>query len=120
MTDSYMAYAPVLGLLVLLVLLAWGVQWIKRRVTPAGTGLGAEMRVVSQIMLGPQQRVVVVEVNGPSGPVQLTLGVTPQHVRTLHTATLPREASAASAVPSNTNYKDVAAALKKPAPETAA
>ncbi len=115
-----MAYAPVLGLLVLLVLLAWGVQWIKRRVTPAGTGLGAEIRVVSQIMLGPQQRVVVVEVNGPSGPVQLTLGVTPQHVRTLHTATLPREASAASAAAGNTNYKDVAAALKKTAPETAA
>lgn len=117
-----MAYAPVLGLLVLLVLLAWGVQWIKRRVTPAGTGLGAEMRVVSQIMLGPQQRVVVVEVNGPSGPVQLTLGVTPQHVRTLHTATLPREASAASAAAAgNTNYKEVAAALKKnPAPESAA
>ena len=108
MTDSYMAYAPVLGLLVLLVLLAWGMQWIKRRVAPTGTGLGAEMRLVSQLMLGPQQRVVVVEVNGPNGPVQLTLGVTPQHIRTLHTANLPREAAAAASAAS---YKSVAARI---------
>jgi flagellar protein FliO/FliZ len=28
---------------------------------------------------------MVVEVAGPEGPVQLTLGITPQHISTLHT-----------------------------------
>ena len=102
-----MAYAPVLGLLVLLVLLAWGVQWIKRRVTPAGSGIGAELRVVSQVMLGPQQRVVVVEVSGAQGPVHLTLGVTPQHIRTLHTSNPTREATPAA----QSSYKAVAASV---------
>ena len=93
-----MSFVPALGLLVLLVLFAWGVQWMKKRVTPKGSGVGTELRLVSHLSLGPQQRVAVVEVQGPQGTVQLTLGVTPQHVRTLHTQHLPRHAPAVSAV----------------------
>ncbi len=89
---SFASYAPALGLLLIMGLLAWALHWVKQRQAPKGSGQGAELRLVSQLMLGPQQRVVVVEVDGPQGPVQLTLGVTPQHVRTLHTQPLGRPA----------------------------
>jgi flagellar protein FliO/FliZ len=113
MSDSILSFAPALGLLLLLVLLAWGVQYVKKRTTPAGSGQGAELRLVSHLALGPQQRVVVVEVNGPNGPVQLTLGVTPQHVRTLHTQNLtPRAATATATEPPASAYQAVAKALQ--------
>lgn len=88
MNDSAWSLAPALGLLLLLAGLAWGAHWLKRRLEPTGNGQGAGIRLVSQLALGPQQRVVVVEVQGSHGTVQLTLGVTPQHVRTLHTQNL--------------------------------
>lgn len=105
MSQSFAAFAPALGLLVLMGLLAWGVQWVKKRTAPTGTGLGAELRLVSQLMVGPQQRVVVVELQGPEGPVQLTLGVTPQQIQTLHTqkvtapASYPQVAAGLEAIP---------------------
>jgi len=85
MGPSLSSFAPALGLLLLMGVLAWAVHWLKKRTMPAGSGVGAELRVVSQLMVGPQQRVMVVEVAGPEGPVQLTLGITPQHISTLHT-----------------------------------
>lgn len=106
MTESTIAFAPALGLLVLLVLLAWGVQWAKKRLTGPTDG-GASLRLVAQMAVGPQQRVVVIELATPQGPVQLTLGVTPGQVNTLyslpvsHTAALP-------------TYSEVAKALQKP------
>ena len=105
MSDSILSFAPALGLLLLLVLLAWGVQYVKKRTAPAGSGQGTELRLVSHLALGPQQRVVVVEINSANGPVQLTLGVTPQHVRTLHTQTL-------AAKPTTPTYKTVAQAVQ--------
>lgn len=86
MTMQWSAWLPALGLLALLAALAWGVQWLRRR--QGGGASGTALRVTSQLMVGPQQRVVVVELDGPTGRVQLTLGVTPQHVRTLHVAPL--------------------------------
>lgn len=127
MSTTYTSFMPALGLLLLLVLLAWVVQWMKKRVTPKGSGLGTELRLVSHLSLGPQQRIAVVEVQGPQGTVQLTLGVTPQHVRTLHTQHLPRHAPAPTAVavapatPAPTaapSYQDVARSLP-PAPTEA-
>jgi len=82
--SLFSAMLPALGLLLLMGLLAWGVHWLKKRIAPVGSGQGAQLRQVAQLMVGPQQRVVVVEVNGPEGPVQLTLGVTPQHISALH------------------------------------
>lgn len=83
MTGLWASLLPVVALLVVLGLLAWAVQWLRRRTQMAGGDIAA-LRVISQLAVGPQQRVVVVELNGPSGTVLLTLGVTPQHVRTLH------------------------------------
>ncbi len=99
MSDSVLSLAPLLGLVLLLAALAWGAQWLKKRMQPTGTGQGAELRLVSQLALGPQQRVVVVEVQGTQGTVQLTLGVTPQHVRTLHTQHLPSNATTTDSPP---------------------
>ncbi|WP_101049028.1 FliO/MopB family protein [Macromonas nakdongensis] len=111
---NFASYAPALGLLLVMGLLAWALQWVKKRTAPAGSGQGAELRLVSQLVLGPQQRVVVVEVDGPHGPVQLTLGVTPQHVRTLHTQAVGRPAPgtpAGTAAPTP-SYAAVAQALR--------
>ena len=109
---SFASYAPALGLLLIMGLLAWALHWLKQRTAPTGSGQGAELRLVSQLALGPQQRVVVVEVNSPHGPVQLTLGVTPQHVRTLHTQALARPAAGAAPTPATPSYAAVAQALR--------
>jgi flagellar protein FliO/FliZ len=104
MSNTFAAIGPALGLLLLMGLLAWGVHWIRKRTAPTGTGQGAKLRLVSQIMLGTQQRVAVVELEGPEGPVQLTLGITPQQINTLHT----------QKVPTSTSYRQVARALTSP------
>lgn len=119
MNSAWTAWLPALGLLALLALLAWGVQWLRRRQQAMGDG-GAALRVVAQLMVGPQQRVVVVELQGPGAPVQLTLGVTPQHVRTLHVqplGTTARRGAASPApaspgAPPTPRYADVARALQ--------
>lgn len=116
MSESFVAFAPALGLLLLLVLLAWGVQWVKRRTGLKNGGQGTALRLLAHMNLGPQQRVVVVEVTGPLGPVQLTLGVTPQHVRTLHTQALPAQRSNTAPTTAETpppSYQEVVAALGK-------
>lgn len=120
MSTNFTSFLPALGLLLLLVLLAGVVQWMKKRVTPKGSGLGTELRLVSHLSLGPQQRIAVVEVQGPQGTVQLTLGVTPQHVRTLHTQHLPRQAPAPAPTPpaDTPSYQEVARSLP-PAPTEA-
>ena len=82
MSGTWASLAPALALLAILAGLAWGAHWWRRQ-RQASSGDTAALRVVSQLMVGPQQRVVVVELDGPAGLVQLTLGVTPQHVRTL-------------------------------------
>ncbi|TSE25201.1 flagellar biosynthetic protein FliO [Tepidimonas sediminis] len=109
MATQWTAWLPALGLLAALALLAWGVQWLRRRQLATGGGAGAALRVTAQLMVGPQQRVVVVELDGPGGAVQLTLGVTPQHVRTLHVAPLGR--TAAAPTPATPRYAEVARAL---------
>lgn len=57
---------------------------------PVGTA-----RIVSALAIGPQQRVVTVEVGAPGARVWLVLGVTPQAIQCLHTA--PAEGEAAGA-----------------------
>lgn len=107
MADTTVAFAPALGLLALLVLLAWGVQWVKKRLTGNTEG-GSQLRLVAQMAVGPQQRVVVVELVTPQGAVHLTLGVTPGQVHTLYSHPV------GTATPQPT-YTEVVQALQKPA-----
>jgi flagellar protein FliO/FliZ len=64
--------------------------WLARRYMPAVRGVGGLVKVVGGVMVGPKERVVVVEV----GDTWLVLGVTAQQVNTLHS--LPRPAGTAA------------------------
>lgn len=73
------------GLLALLALLPMGIKWIQRRVGGnAAVSAHEASSVVSAVAVGPQQRVVTVEV-GPRGDrTWLVLGVTAQSITLLH------------------------------------
>lgn len=76
-----------------LVMAAIGVAaWAMRRYMPAARGVGGMMKVVGGVMVGPKERVVIVEL----GDTWLVLGVTPNQVNTLHS--LPRPAGGVTEV----------------------
>lgn len=68
-----------LGLAVVLALV-FLCAWVVRRVGLQQHGTGQLVKVVASTMVGPRERVVVVEV----GDAWLVLGVTPGQVRSLH------------------------------------
>jgi flagellar protein FliO/FliZ len=73
-------------------------RWQDRRGGLAGgaaaTGTGA--KVLSAIAVGPQQRVVTIEIGPEGARIQLVLGVTAQSVTCLHTSGPPGPAVAAT------------------------
>ncbi|HNQ05107.1 MAG TPA: flagellar biosynthetic protein FliO [Thiobacillaceae bacterium] len=75
-----------LGLAVVLAALA-GFFWFLRRFSPGQTGAQGVVKVVGGVMLGPRERLVVVEVGG----TWLLLGVGGGQVTRLHD--MPRPAS---------------------------
>jgi flagellar protein FliO/FliZ len=77
------------GLLGLVIVLAALVAffWFLRRFSPGQSGAQGAVKVVGGVMLGPRERLVVVEV----GETWLLLGVGGGQVNTLHT--LPRPAN---------------------------
>lgn len=77
-----------LALLVLFVgalaLLPWLVRRLQQRRLADTGAMGAGVRVLAAVAVGPQQRVLTVEV-GPEGARSwLVLGVTAQHINCLH------------------------------------
>lgn len=74
------------GLFVFLIaLVPLGLKWMQQRVAGV-SGVTTALRIVSAIAVGPQQRVVTIEV-GPEGQrTWLTLGVTSQTITCLHSA----------------------------------
>jgi flagellar protein FliO/FliZ len=81
------------------------VLWLLKR-SPYGAALGGgaraalPMRTVAQLSLGPQQRVVTLEVGEGEARRWLVLGVTAHHVSTLHVLdTPPAPAAEATATP---------------------
>ncbi len=96
-------WARTLGGLFVVLAMIVAAGWLLRRLQHrAGMGLGGRrgqvITVVAQQMLGAREKVVVVDVEG----TWLVLGVTQQHVQTLHTLPRPTEASA-SATPGTTS-----------------
>lgn len=73
----------VIAFLALLAFLPLGVRWFQRRMPGAAVG-GPASRVISTVAVGPQQRVVTVEVGPEDGRTWLVIGVTPQNVTCLH------------------------------------
>jgi flagellar protein FliO/FliZ len=75
------------GLLGLAVVLAalMGFFWFLRRISPGQTGAQGAVKVVGGVMLGPRERLVVVEV----GETWLLVGVGGGQVSALHTMPKP-------------------------------
>lgn len=87
------------GLGVVLVAIV-AIAWLARRWTPAGRA-GGLLRVVGGVMVGPRERIVVVELQD----TWLVLGVTSQQVNTLHTVPRPVGAAvAAASLPADRNF----------------
>lgn len=82
---------PALLLLLLMVALALGLHRFRRHL-PGHTGHGGPtLKLLSSLPLGPQQRVVTVQLVQGSERICLVLGVAAGSVQTLHTLNLPAE-----------------------------
>jgi flagellar protein FliO/FliZ len=69
----------------MLAMIPVALKWVQRRVGAGIAGSAAAARIVSAVGVGPNQRVVTVEVGPESARVWLTLGVTAQSIHCLHT-----------------------------------
>lgn len=95
------SFAPALMLLALLLAAAWGVKWLRQRYAIGGAPDAQALKVISSLAVGPQQRVMVLELTEPGTQTRhlLTVGVTPGQITTLHStpASAPGPAVAAPA-----------------------
>lgn len=80
---------PVLLFVVLLAMVPLGLKWVRRHKL-GGSGSTHEAKVLSAVAVGPQQRVVSVEVGPADARVLLTLGVTSQSIHVLHSTPVGR------------------------------
>ena len=80
-------FQALLGLLVVLGML-YGFFWLLRRYGPTQMGAQGIVRVVGGVMLGPRERLVVVEVDD----TWVLVGVASGQVNTLHTLKKPEGA----------------------------
>lgn len=69
--------------LIVLALLPLAIRWYQQR-APGGASPAAASRIVSTLAVGPQQRVLTVEVGPEGARVWLVLGVTAQNISCLH------------------------------------
>ncbi|MBV8122836.1 MAG: flagellar biosynthetic protein FliO [Burkholderiaceae bacterium] len=75
---------PLLWFLLILALIPVALWLLKR--TPMGGSLAhGQMRTVAVLPLSPNQKLVTVEVGQGDDRRWLVLGVSPQHIQTLHT-----------------------------------
>jgi len=81
MTQSLLWVA---GFVLLLALVPFGVKWVQLRTGGGAMQAGASNKVISAVAVGPQQRVVTVEVGPVDARICLVLGVTQQSVSCLH------------------------------------
>ncbi|UST53336.1 flagellar biosynthetic protein FliO [Comamonadaceae bacterium OTU4NAUVB1] len=79
-------------------------RWQEKRggLLPGALAAGSNAKLVSAVAVGPQQRVVTVEVGPEGARTQLVLGVTAQSITCLHTLDVPGPASPFSSSPHGT------------------
>ena len=80
----------VVAFVLLVAMLPWAIKWVQRRAAGGATVAGLESRVISAVAVGPQQRVVTVEVGPEGARTWLVLGVTAQHISCLYTQPVAR------------------------------
>lgn len=73
-----------LGLFVVLASIAF-LAWLLRRTGRFQTTANGEMKIITSLALGPRERAVLLQV----GEQQILVGVTSQHVQTLHILDTP-------------------------------
>ena len=78
--------------------LPWLVRRLQQRHVGGALAAGAASRVVSAVAVGPQQRVVTVEVGEGAQTVRLVLGVTAQSIQCLHVLQAPAPADFSAAM----------------------
>lgn len=74
----------VIAFVVLLACVPALLRWARQRAPALGRLAGPDSRVVSAVAVGPNQRVVTVEVGPQEARTWLVLGVTPQAIACLH------------------------------------
>ena len=82
---------PALLLLALMVGLALALKWARGRLPGIAGHGGPALQVLSSLSLGPQQRVVAVQVGEGADRICLVLGVAAGSVTALHQMPLPAE-----------------------------
>lgn len=87
-TTSVVSLLQVFLALVIVLATIWGFAWLMRRFTPGQAGGAGALKVVGGVMVGPRERIVIVEV----GDTWLLLGVAAGRVSLVHS--LPRPADA--------------------------
>jgi flagellar protein FliO/FliZ len=98
MDSTAPALVLVAACVLVLVMLPALTRWIQRRTGAAGGAADPSARLLSALNVGPQQRVVTIEVGPAHGRTTLVLGVTQQAVTCLHAfgptgASAPRAAA---------------------------
>ena len=73
---------PAIGLLVLMMLVAWMLQRYKRHLPGRLGQTGVPMQVTGGLSLGPQHRLVSVRIGEGPGQVHMVLGVAPGSITT--------------------------------------
>lgn len=96
--------------------LPWLVRRVQQRHAAGSAGMGATSRVLSAVAVGPQQRVVTVEVGPEHARTWLVLGVTAQQVSCLHVlpAGIPGTSASAPAATVPSFAQEMAAAANAP------
>ena len=84
-TPSFGGLFQVVIALVIVIAAIAGSAWLMRRFGPTQMGAGGAMRVVGGVMIGPRERLVLVEVND----TWLIIGVAPGHVSPVHSMPRP-------------------------------
>ena len=82
---------PAVGLLLAMMVVAWLLQRWRRHLPNVSRQAGPSLKVMNALPLGPQQRVVTVQVGEGEARVCLVLGVTPGGITALHQMPLPAE-----------------------------
>lgn len=107
-STSGALFQGLLGLLMVLAALA-AFFWFLRRFSPGQSAAQGVVKVVGGVMLGPRERLVVVEV----GDTWLLVGVGGGQVNTLHTLPRPEGYTPAVQAPLSTSIPGFAEKLKE-------